>query len=198
MALSSMDGKNSHLSLTIRDITLIALLAVILFVQEEALTFVPGLQFTVFLLVFYSKKIGFWRTGIIVLVHVFLDNLVMGSFSLIYTPFMFVGWIIIPLTMCTLFRRVENNIILGLLGALYSFIYCWLFFIPDCAIYGIGLIPKFLSDVLFEVLMAVMSFLSLLLLYKPLSKILDPMIAKQINRPQGLDEMSRDNKDNDK
>lgn len=193
-----MAGKSNRFTLTIRDITLIALLAVILFVQEEALTFIPGLQFTVFLLVFYSKKLGLWRTSIIVLIHVFLDNLVMGSFSLIYTPFMFVGWIIIPLTMCTLFKRVENSIILGLLGALYSFIYCWLFFIPDCAIYGIGLIPKFLSDVLFEVLMAVMSFLSLLLLYKPLSKILDPMIARQINRPQGFDEMSRDNKDNKK
>ena len=190
-----MAGKSNRFVLTVRDITLIALLAVILFVQEEALTFVPGLQFTVFLLIFYSKKLGLWRTSIIVLVHVFLDNLVMGSFSLIYTPFMFIGWIIIPLTMCTLFKRVENSIVLGLLGALYSFIYCWLFFIPDCAIYGIGLIPKFLSDVLFEVLMAVMSFLSLLLLYKPLSKVLDPMIARQIGRPQGFDDMSRKNED---
>ena len=191
-----MAGKNNRFTLTVRDITLIALLAVILFVQEEALTFIPGLQFTVFLLIFYSKKLGLWRTSIIVLVHVFLDNLVMGSFSLIYTPFMFIGWIIIPLTMCTLFKRVENSIVLGLLGALYSFIYCWLFFIPDCAIYGIGLIPKFLSDVLFEVLMAVMSFLSLLLLYKPLSKILDPMIERQIKRPQEFDAMSREDKDN--
>ena len=191
-----MAGKSNRFTLTVRDITLIALLAVILFVQEEALTFIPGLQFTVFLLIFYSKKLGLWRTSIIVLVHVFLDNLVMGSFSLIYTPFMFIGWIIIPLTMCTLFKRVENSIVLGLLGALYSFIYCWLFFIPDCAIYGIGLIPKFLSDVLFEVLMAVMSFLSLLLLYKPLSKILDPMIERQIKRPQEFDAMSREDKDN--
>ena len=192
-----MAGKSNRFVLTVRDITLIALLAVILFVQEEALTFVPGLQFTVFLLIFYSKKLGLWRTSIIVLVHVFLDNLVMGSFSLIYTPFMFIGWIIIPLTICTLFKRVENSIVLGLLGALYSFIYCWLFFIPDCAIYGIGLIPKFLSDVLFEVLMAVMSFLSLLLLYKPLSKILDPMIERQIKRPQEFDAMSREDEDND-
>ena len=190
-----MAGRSNRFTLTVRDITLIALLAVILFVQEEALTFIPGLQFTVFLLIFYSKKLGLWRTSIIVLVHVFLDNLVMGSFSLIYTPFMFIGWIIIPLTMCTLFKRVENSIVLGLLGALYSFIYCWLFFIPDCAIYGIGLIPKFLSDVLFEVLMAVMSFLSLLLLYKPLSKILDPMIERQIKRPQEFDAMSREDKD---
>lgn len=189
-----MDGKNSRLSLTIRDITLIALLAVILFVQEEALTFVPGLQFTVFLLVFYSKKLGLWRTSVIVLVHVFLDNLFIGSFSLIYTPFMFLGWIIIPITMCTLFRRVENPFILGLLGALYSFLYCWMFFIPDCAIYGIGLIPKFLSDILFEALMAAMSFLSLVLLYKPLSKILDPILDSYFRRSGFKQEMERQEK----
>lgn len=193
-----MDGKNSRLSLTIRDITLIALLAVILFVQEEALTFVPGLQFTVFLLVFYSKKLGLWRTSIIVLVHVFLDNLFIGSFSIIYTPFMFAGWIIIPLTMCTLFKKVENPIILGLLGALYSFIYCWMYFIPDCAIYGIGLIPKFLSDILFEALMAAMSLLSIAFLYRPLSKILDPILDSYFGRSGFKQEMERTKDDNDK
>ena len=186
-----MDGKSNRHSFTVRDITLIALLAVVLFVQEEALTFVPGLQFTVFLLMFYSKKVGLWRTSIIVLIHVFLDNLVIGSFSLIYTPFMFLGWIIIPLTMCTLFKRAENPILLGLIAALYSFLYCWMYFIPDCLIMGIGLIPKFLSDIVFEALMAGMSFLSLLLLYKPLSRVLDPILDRYFERDAFKQELKR-------
>ena len=189
-----MGGRQNRIVITVRDITLIALLAVVLFVQEEALTFVPGLQFTVFLLVFYSKKLGLWRTSIIVLIHVFLDNLAIGTFSIIYTPFMFLGWIIIPLTMCTIFKKVESSWLLAILGAVYSFIYCWMYFIPDCLIIGIRFIPRFMSDILWEVLMAVMSFLSLLLLYKPLSKVLDPMIKRQIGKPYEFDEMSRDDK----
>ena len=42
--------------------------------------------------------------------------------------------------------------------------------------------------------MAVMSFLSLLLLYKPLSKVLDPMIKRQIGNPYEIDDMRRDDK----
>ena len=74
-----------------KDLTLIALLATIIFVQEQMLAFLPNIQLTVFLLVLYSKKIGFIRTSIICLIHVVLDNMVMGSFNVFYMPFMFVG-----------------------------------------------------------------------------------------------------------
>lgn len=191
-----MDGKQNKLAITVRDITLIALLSVVLFVQEEALTLIPGLQFTVFLLVFYSKKLGLWRTSIIVLIHVFLDNLVIGSFSIIYTPFMFVGWIVIPLTICTVFKKIESSWLLAILGAIYSFVYCWVYFIPDCLIIGIQFIPRFMSDIFWEILMAAMSFLSLLFLYRPLSKVLDPLIKRQIKRPCELDKMSRETDEN--
>ena len=111
-----MDGRQQHKSrLTVRDMALIAMFAAILFIQEEALTFIPNVQLTVFLLVLYSKRLGFIKTSIIIIIHVILDNLVMGSFSVIWTPAMFVGWMLIPTNICTAFRHVENFIVLDLL-----------------------------------------------------------------------------------
>ena len=96
-----MAGKQNKKSwITVRDITDIAVLACILFIQEELLTFLPNIQLTIFLLILYSKKLGFIRTSIIVAIHVILDNLVMGSFNLVYTPAMFIGWMTIPILIC--------------------------------------------------------------------------------------------------
>ena len=41
---------------TIKDLIILALLATILYVQEEVLTFLPNIQLTIFLIVLYSKK----------------------------------------------------------------------------------------------------------------------------------------------
>ena len=81
--------------ITIKDMVIIAVCTAILFVQEELLSFLPNIQFTVFLIVLYSKKLGFFKTSFIVIIHTILDNLFMGSFNIIYFPFMLLGWLLI-------------------------------------------------------------------------------------------------------
>ena len=166
---------------SIKDITLIAVLTTILFVQEQLLSSIPGVQLTVFLIILYSKKCGLAKALIIVVLHVVLDNLFMGSFSLMYTPTMLIGCIIIPLTICTLFKKVESSIFLGLLGMAYSFIYCWLFIIPNYIFFRINPLAYFISDVLFEVILAVFSFISISLLYKPCAKAIDLIQNEKYN-----------------
>ena len=171
-----MDG---HKLLTsVKDITLISIMTTILFVQEQLLANIPGVQLTVFLIVLYSKKFGLVKTSLIVILHVLLDNFVMSSFSLMYTPVMLVGWLIIPLTLCTIFKKIESPILLGILGLLYSFIYCWLFIIPNYIFFNINPIAYLLSDFIFEIILAVCSFVSIFLLYKPSSQLIDGLIEK--------------------
>ena len=50
-----------------KDLTIIAVFSAILFVQELALSFIPNVQLTVFLLVLYSKVFGLKKTFIIIL-----------------------------------------------------------------------------------------------------------------------------------
>ena len=123
-----MEQKNNFW--TIKNICLIALFAVILFVQEEALSFLPNIQLTVFLIIFYSKVMGFKRTSIIVIIYFLLDCAVMGSWHPLYISFQLMGWILIPTLMCTIFKKVENNILLALLAAMFALLYSWIMIYP--------------------------------------------------------------------
>ena len=169
-----MDG--NKLLKSVKDITLISIMTTILFVQEQLLTSIPGVQLTIFLMVLFSKKFGLIKSVLIIVLHVLLDNFYMSSFSLMYTPTMLIGWLLIPLTICTIFKKVESPILLALLGALYSFIYCWLYIIPNYLIFNINPIAYLISDFIFEIILAVCSFVSIFLLYKPLSRLLDNLI----------------------
>jgi hypothetical protein len=97
----------------------------------------------------------------------------MGGFNMLFAPFMLVGWLVIPITLNTIFKKVESNIVLAFLGVLFAFIYSWIYIIPNCIILHIDFIAYLVSDIIFEVLLATSSFLSIMLLYNPCAKIFD-------------------------
>ena len=119
---------------------------------------------------------GLIRTLIIIFVHVILDNLVMGSFNLVYVPFMIFGWMVIPILLCTIFKKVDSNISLAFLGILFSFLYSWIYIIPNCIVLQMDFIAYLVADFIWEILLAMSSFLTILLLYNPLAKIFDKML----------------------
>jgi hypothetical protein len=159
--------------LAIRDLTLIAVLTTILFVQEQLLSFIPNVQLTVFLIILYSKKLGFVKTSIITIIHVLLDNLFLGGINLYFTPAMMIGWLMIPLTLCTIFKKFNSNITLAILGIIYSFIYCWIYIIPNMILFKFNFIDYLIADIIFEIVLAISSFVSTLLLYNPMSKLFE-------------------------
>ena len=163
-------------NLSAKDIAVIAILAVVLFIQEEVLTFLPNVQLTVFLIVLYTKKLGFKKTTIIILIYVILDNLVMGSLSFFYTPFMFIGWELISVLLSTIFKRLNASLSLGLAGILFSFLYCWIYIIPNILLTKINVVAYLASDFLFEIILACSSFVSILWLYEPCSKVFDKLL----------------------
>ena len=159
-----------------KDIAIIAIMTTILFVQEQLLSGLPGIQLSIFLIILYAKKFGLAKTSLIVFLYVILDNFYMSSFSLMYTPTMLLGWMLIPLTLCTFFKKVESPIFLGILGMVYSFIYSWLYVIPNYLIMHIDPVTYIASDLIFEIILAVCSFVSIIILYKPSSKVLDILL----------------------
>jgi len=164
------------MKLKVKDISLIAILSVILFVQKEILSFIPNVSLTVFLIVLYSKKMGLYKTSIIVIIYCLLDNMLLNSFNLIFTPFLILGWLIIPLMLCTLFRKINDSFTLAILGAIFALLYCWIYLIPNVFILNINIFTYFVSDILFEIIFAISSFLSILWLYVPCSKVFDTLI----------------------
>ena len=161
-----------------KDLILIALFSAILFIQEEALTFLPNIQLTVFLIILYTKTLGFKKTTLIILIHVLLDNLVLGSFNIVFTPFMFLGWMLIPILLNTLFKNLNDHLNLAYFSILSSFLYSWIYIIPAVLILHVDVLAYLASDFIFEVLLAGSSFLSTLWLYNPLYKAMQILLNK--------------------
>ena len=171
---------------SIKDIVLIAACISIVFVQEQILSFIPNIQLTVLLLVLFSKKLGFIKTTIIVFIHSLLDCLITGSLNLYYFPFMILGWLSIPLICCTLFKKINSSLILGIAGIMGSLIYSWIFIIPNIIVanstINLSIIIYYLvADLPFEALLACSSFLSIVWLYNPCSKVFDDILSKFYN-----------------
>ena len=154
----------------VKDLTIIAIMSAVLLIQETALSFLPGIQFTFLLIMIYSRVFGFKRAFLIVLIHVLLDNLVMGSFNVIIILPMLISYTLISLSLQ--FIKTKNNIVLAFISIIYSFGYCWLFIPSGMIIQEIDFIAYLKADLIFEIILAAANFLAVLWLYKPLEKVL--------------------------
>jgi len=156
----------------------IALFAAILFVQEELLTFIPNVQLTQILITVYYYSFGLVDSLIIVIIHVILDNLFMGSFSIEYTPAMFIGWASLVLILYT-FDQLTNNksinknkYVIGAIVGLHGIIYSWLFLLTSIFVFKYEFIPYLINDLLFEAILVLTGFVTTIFLLEPLTKTL--------------------------
>lgn len=155
-----------------REITLLAVLTAILFVQELVLSFLPNIQLTILLIMLYSRVLKTKKTLIIIFVHVLLDNLVFG-FNILFFISMIIGWSIIPLTINSIFKKVENVYLLGLLSIIYAFIYVLPFLVVNVLVLKIDLYAYLIADLPFTAILAVSSFVSIIWVYNPLKEAIN-------------------------
>ena len=167
--------------LKVKDIAIMAIFTAILFVQEQLLNFIPNVSLTFFLMVLFSKKLGFVKSMIIITCHVLIDNLFMSSFNVIFVGFHLLGYYVIPITLNTIFKKVNNNIILGILGFCFALIYSWAYIIPNVIVLDINVKEYLLADILWELTLGLSSMLSIIILYNPMSKLFDNYILKENN-----------------
>ena len=160
----------------IKDITLCAICTSILVVQEQILAFLPNIQLTLFLMVLFSKKLGLIRTIIIITCYTLIDGLIGGPFNIIYIIFMLIGWLLIPVLLCTVFKKVQSPLYLALLGVMFAFTYSWINIIPNLILTSATIISYLIADYPFELLLAASSFLSILWLYTPIERVFKKII----------------------
>ena len=165
------------------DIVLMALLTTVLVLQKELMSGLPNISLTVFLMLLYAKCLGFGRTSVIITVYLLLDSVLWGSLNPIFTTAQWIGWMLGPLLYCTVFKKTEDNIVLACAAALAAFLYCWVMIVPTALVYTnqIGTLGAYiLTDIPWEILLALSGFLPTLLLYEPLSKLMR-ILLRSIN-----------------
>lgn len=158
------------------DVVLLSLLSAILLITDQLLVFLPNFQVTFLLIILYSKKLGITKTILIILTYVTIDNLIMGSFDFYYVPTMMIGFSLIPITINTIFKKIDNVILLGLIGVMHAFIYSWLFIIPTVFLYQIDIINYLIMDIPYELILAASTFITVFGLYRPLIKLFNHYI----------------------
>ncbi|RIA75862.1 hypothetical protein EI71_01035 [Anaeroplasma bactoclasticum] len=158
-------GKNP---ITIPELCILAFMTVLLFVQEELFSFIPNFQFTFLLLAVYVVVFGYKKTSLIILAHVLLDNMFMGSLTPIVMIPMWMGYMIYT-GVIWLFKD-QKLWILVLGGALSAYLYCMLFLVTNAIFLDINLYVYWISDIPFEVMLVSCTSFTLIYLYKPLSK----------------------------
>ncbi|MCF7931416.1 MAG: hypothetical protein K9L02_07910, partial [Acholeplasmataceae bacterium] len=129
---------------------------------------------TTLLVVLYSRIIGFKKTMLIVIIHVFAINILspFGPVIPMQIPAMLIGWLLIPILLHTVFRKFSSAWTLAIFGFFFGFVYGWMFIPVSIWILEIPFLTYLYADVLFELIMAVSNFLTILWLYEPLKKIL--------------------------
>lgn len=159
----------------VKDIALLGILTAILYLVDQVLSFVPFLQLSMLLIILFSRKMGTLKTSIIVIIYVILEYIGAG-FNLLFFIFSVIGWLFVPLLTNFLFRKTKSVISIALQGVLFSFLYSWIHIIPSCIIIESSIIDYLSMDVFFEISLAISSFVSILLLYKPLEKVIDRFV----------------------
>ena len=147
-----------------------AMLICIIFVLEEVLTLIPNVQLPVMLLIVSGAVCGPYYGSIIVLSHVFLDNLYIGTLNPVVMVPMAIGW---ELTMLSgYFSRKAPLAIVCACAGLSSIIYSWIFVLTNSIFLDIDIRLYIIQDIPFEIILTVCSIITTLFLYKPLTKLL--------------------------
>ena len=158
--------------MTTKNLVLISVLSATIFALEQALIFLPNITLTVFLIILFSKCLDLKKSLLVILIYVLLDNLFMGTMNPVFLIFIYLGWSIIPITLHTIFKNINSSIALACLSLEYSLLYCLSFVITTVLIYHIDPVVYLMNDVVFEIILMISSFVSVLWLYEPCYKVL--------------------------
>ncbi len=183
-------GKNATTS--IRSITLRAMLLAVLVAQEYILTGIPQVQLTVILILVYAHFLRYRELVPLIAAYVLLDNLLMGSFSLLYTPTMLIIWPLFAVVARSL--RNKPDYANFILAVLFPFVYGWAFIPASILVMHLNTWTKvwtyLMMDIPAELTMAVVSVITFLALYRPLKELLWFLFKRTDPNLKNDDEMS--------
>jgi len=177
---------------SIRSITLIAMLLAVLVVQEYVLTGIPQIQLTVILILVYAQFLPYQKLLPLVIAYTLLDNLLLGSFNVLYTPTMLIIWPLYAVIARSL--RHKADYIQLIFAVIFSFVYGWSFLPASILVQHLDTWQKIWTymklDFIAELVMAMNTLVTFLLFYQPLMRLLDFLFKRTFPNQYGDNQMS--------
>jgi energy-coupling factor transport system substrate-specific component len=175
---SDGDLKEKKGKIKIRDICLMAVLGVILFVSQIALAFLPNIELVSLFVILFTLVFGKRVIGILA-VFILAQGLCYG-FGTWWLMYLYI-WPLLALV-TYLFRRLDSSVGWALIAGSYGLVFGFLCSLVYFVIGGIGGgIAYFISGIPFDIAHCIGNFCLTLLLYKKLRQVLESL-NKKISR----------------
>lgn len=161
--------------MNVRDLTILSSLTTILVVQNILLSNIAYVQLTFLLIFIYAKIFGIKKTAIIMCLFVLISNLILGFVIPIQLVIMYLGYMVGPVLINTIFKKVNNIVYIALICLISSIIYILLLDFSWWLIYPSninGLLVMLTQGFLFAIPVFISSFISVLILFKPLVNVI--------------------------
>lgn len=144
-----------------------------MYVSQVIMASLPNIEIVSLLIIVFSRKFGF-KTLYSVYIFVFCEIVTYGIHIWVIN-YIYV-WAILCITVC-LIKRIDNNIIYGLVAAIFGLMFGTLCSLPYFITGGITMgISYIISGFWFDIVHCFANLILTLVLYTPLTKVMDKSI----------------------
>lgn len=160
--------------LSVRELCILAFFAALMFSVKTALASIPNVNLNALLIILAAVYFG-WRALYAVGVYILLEGLIFG-FSIWWFSYLYIWPLLVVLAM--LFRENDSPLLWAILAGVYGLLFGPLMYIGYFAVLGgwRGYAAMWNAGIPYDLIHAVSNFLTVLSLFKPLSRIMDHFV----------------------
>ena len=160
--------------LSVRELCILAFFAALMFSVKTVLASIPNVNLNALLIILVTVCFG-WRALYTVGVYILLEGLIFG-FSIWWFSYLYIWPLLVVLVM--LFRENDSPLLWAILAGVYGLLFGPLMYIGYFAVLGgwRGYAAMWIAGIPYDLIHAVSNFLTVLILFKPLSRIMDHFV----------------------
>ena len=149
---------------------ILTMFGVLMYVSQVVMASLPNIEIVSLLIILVTRKFGV-KAFLSVYIFVGLEILTYG-FSMWVINYLYVWTILLLIILC--FRKIDNAYLYAVISAIYGLLFGTLCSIPYFIMGGISMgISYIISGVGFDIAHCIGNFVLIVLLYKPLSKVIN-------------------------
>ena len=166
-----MNSPTPSVKLSARELCILAFFAALIFSVKAALASIPNVNLNALLIILVTLYFG-WKALYTVGVYVLLEGLIFG-FNIWWFSYLYIWPLLVVLVMA--FRKNRSPLLWAILAGMYGLLFGPLMYIGYFAILGgwRGFAAMWIAGIPYDLIHAVSNFLTVLILFRPLSRVMD-------------------------
>ncbi|HHU48646.1 MAG: hypothetical protein ACOYEH_05970 [Caldicoprobacterales bacterium] len=161
----------------IREIVLVGLLSAATTAGKLVLSFIPNVEIVTLFFIIFATTLGLKRSLLITVVFVTTEILIYGFSTWVIGYYLV--WPLLVLIVCALSKNISSEYGYAVIGSLFGFFYGMFFAVTESFFYGLAYgFAYWINGLTFDLVHGASNFVIVLLLYKPLKKMMDIQVAK--------------------